>query len=68
MDMVWGEPPRFDLCGETAQFATRGFDRDALNYFYRALIATAFAAIAFGEQELASKVKIRALALETEMN
>lgn len=68
MDMVWGEPPRFDLCGETAQFATRGFDRDALNYFYRALIDTAIAATAFGEQKLVSDVKTCALTLENEMN
>ena len=68
MDMVWGEPPRFDLCGETAQIATRGFDRDALNYFYRALIGTAIAAIAFGEQKLASEMEICARTLEKEMN
>ena len=68
MDMVWGEPPRFDLCGETAQFATRGFDRDGLNYFYRALIDTAIAAIAFGERKLVSDMQTCAGALDKEMN
>lgn len=68
MDMVWGEPPRFDVCGETAQFATRGFDRDALNYFYRALLGTILAAIAFGEQKLASELQICKGTLEKEMD
>jgi hypothetical protein len=68
MDMVWGEPPRFDVCGETAQLATRGYDRDALNYFYRALISTAVAAIAFGEHKLVSELEACKGALEKEMN
>jgi len=64
MDMVWGEPPRFDVRGETGRLSARGFDHDALNYFYRALVATGFAAKAFGDEDLFDKIYGSARAFE----
>lgn len=64
MDMVWGEPPRFDVRGETESLSTRGYDHDALNYFYRALVATGFAAKAFGDENLLDEICASVRALE----
>ena len=50
MDMYGGSPAQFDICGESKIFRTPTHERDALNYFYRSLLAMAIAAKAFGDE------------------
>lgn len=53
MDMVYGESsPHFDLSGASRRLWGEGHANDALNYFLRALFSMAFAAKAFGDEEL----------------
>jgi hypothetical protein len=63
MDMCYGNPPRFDLTGETKRFRPERAE-DALNYVLRSLFAMAFAANAFGEDELGEEIRAEARSIE----
>jgi hypothetical protein len=52
MDMYGGTPPRFDVKGEFKFYRLEEHADDALNYFFRALHSMAFAAKAFGDEEM----------------
>jgi len=52
MDMYGGDPPRFDVKGELKSYRMQEHADDALNYFFRALHSMAFAARAFGDDEM----------------
>jgi hypothetical protein len=56
MDMYLGHPPKFDISGEYAVLRFDLHASDAQNYFYRALVSMAFAAKAFGDEVLFSRV------------
>jgi hypothetical protein len=64
MDMHGGLPPQFDVNGASKPFRCAVFERDALNYFYRAVLTMAFAGMAFGDENVISSM--RALASEIE--
>jgi hypothetical protein len=68
MDMYGGMPPRFDVSGEFRSVRRREFANDAMNYFYRALVAMAFAAKAFGDEDLFQKMRAEAAAFEVRMD
>jgi hypothetical protein len=68
MDMCGGKPPRFDVSGEFRNVRHREFADDAMNYFYRALVAMAFAAKAFGDEDLFQKMRTDAATFEVRMN
>jgi hypothetical protein len=67
MDMYGGNPPRFDVSGEFRHFRGTEHADDALNYFLRAVFAMAFAAMAFGDQELFSSMRAHAAKIEAGM-
>ena len=67
MDMCYGHPARFDVSGETKSFRAGEHADDALNYFLRALFAMAFAAKAFGEEELFASMRDAASRIEVWM-
>jgi hypothetical protein len=67
MDMYGGMPPRFDVSGEFRNIRRREFADDAMNYFYRALVAMAFAAKAFGDEGLFQKMRADAATFEARM-
>jgi hypothetical protein len=52
MDMYGGMPPRFDVKGDFRSYRMQEHADDALNYFFRALHLMAFAAKAFGDEEM----------------
>jgi hypothetical protein len=67
MDMYGGMPPRFDVSGAFKKFRYAEHERDALNYFYRPILAMAFAAKAFGDEDLGSSMRGLASEIETAM-
>jgi hypothetical protein len=67
MDMYGGTPPRFDISGEFRSLRGEEHADDALNYFLRALFSMAFAAKAFGDEELFLEMRARAAKLEAIM-
>jgi hypothetical protein len=67
MDMCGGLPPRFDVSGELRNFRAAEHERDALNYFYRALLTMALAAKALGDEALFSKMQTSAAEVEAAM-
>jgi hypothetical protein len=67
MDMYGGAPPRFDVSGEFRNLRRGEHTDDALNYFLRALFSMAFAAKAFGDEELFSEMRGKAAELEARM-
>jgi hypothetical protein len=67
MDMYGGMPPRFDLSGEFRNVRHQEFADDAMNYFYRALVAMAFASNAFGDDDLFQKMRTEAATFEARM-
>jgi len=56
MELYFGNPPRFHLSGETDSPFYEDHSEDLLNYYYRSILAFAFAAKAFGEESLFKKV------------
>jgi hypothetical protein len=64
MDMCGGIPPRFDINGAFKNFRYAEHARDALNYFYRSILAMAIAAKAFQDESLFASM--RALAADIE--
>jgi hypothetical protein len=67
MDMYGGIPPRFDVNGASKNFRYAEHAQDALNYFYRAVLAMAIAAKAFGDEDLFSSIRALAAEIETGM-
>jgi len=67
MDMYGGLPGRFDVSGEFRDIRNQEHADDALNYFFRALASMAFAAKAFGEEDLFSELRMAAGALQDRM-
>jgi hypothetical protein len=67
MDMYGGLPPRFDVSGDFRSLRGEEHADDALNYFLRALFSMAFAAKAFGDEELFSEMRAEAAKLEARM-
>jgi hypothetical protein len=57
-----------DVSGEFRNVRRREFADDAMNYFYRALVAMAFAAKAFADDELFQKMYTEAATFEARMN
>lgn len=52
MELYYGAPPSFHLAGGTDSPFFEDHAADLLNYYYRAILSFAFAAKAFGEEEL----------------
>ncbi len=52
MDMCFGNMAKFDIGGQCRTLRRAEFERDAMNYFYRATMAMAAAAKAFGDELL----------------
>jgi hypothetical protein len=67
MDMCAGNPARFDINGASAPFRTEEHADDALNYFYRSLVAMCYAAKAFGDEDLFSEIYKATTSLEAKM-
>jgi hypothetical protein len=67
MDMYGGVPPRFDVNGAFKNFRYAEHARDALNYFYRAVLTMAIAARAFQDEGLCSSMRALAAEIETGM-
>lgn len=67
MDMYGGIPPRFDVSGESRSLRSGVHADDALNYFLRALFSMAFAAKAFGDEQLFSEINAKAGEIELVM-
>lgn len=57
MELYYGDPPYFHLAGGTDSPFYEYHTDDLLNYFYRAILSFAFAAKAFGEDELFQKIR-----------
>lgn len=57
MDMYGGNPPRFHVRGMRNSPRQREHRADLWNYFYRSILAFAFAAKAFGDEDLLSSVR-----------
>lgn len=67
MDMYGGINPRFDVTGESKHLRGGEHADDALNYFLRGLFAMAFAAKAFGDEELFLEMRATSANLEKNM-
>lgn len=67
MDMYGGMPSRFDVKGEFKSYRMEEHADDALNYFFRALHSMAFAAKAFGDEEMFAELHERIRELDSEM-
>ncbi len=67
MDMYGGIPTRFDVKGEFKSYRTEEHADDALNYFFRALHSMAFAAKAFGDEEMFADIHGTIRELEPKM-
>jgi len=59
MDMYGGDPPRFHLAGMLGTPRVEGAEQDLWNYVFRGLLALAFAAAAFGEDDLFEELRRR---------
>jgi hypothetical protein len=67
MDMYGGMPPRFDVSGASKNVRYAAHARDALNYFYRGVLAMAIAAKAFEDDALFSSMRALAGNIEAGM-
>ena len=67
MDMCAGHVARFDVNGECRTLRRVEFERDAMNYFYRGILAMAIAAKAFGDDELFASLLPEAERFESQM-
>jgi len=67
MDMCVGNPPTFDVNGATRMRRREEHERDAKNYFYRALVAVTHAAKALGDESLCATLAKHASAFYDEM-
>jgi hypothetical protein len=67
MDMYGGWSPGFDINGENRTLRAEEAANDALNYFLRALFSIAYAAKAFGDEELFLEMRAEADKLEARM-
>jgi hypothetical protein len=56
MELYFGNPPRFHLSGGTDSPFYEDHLDDLLNYYYRSILAFAFAAKAFGEEDLFTRI------------
>jgi len=52
MELYFGNPPKFHLCGAQSSPLYKDHVDDLLNYFYRAVLAVAFSAKAFGNEDI----------------
>jgi hypothetical protein len=66
--MYGGLPPQFDVNGASKPFRYAAFERDALNYFYRAVLTMALAGRAFGDESIFSSMRALASEVETGMH
>jgi len=57
MDMYGGNPPKFHVAGMLGTPRVNEHRDDLWNYFYRGIIAFAFAAMAFGDEVLVSSIR-----------
>jgi len=57
MDMYGGNPPKFHVAGLLGTPRIDEHRNDLWNYFYRGIIAFAFAAMAFGDEALVSSIR-----------
>jgi hypothetical protein len=57
MELYYGDPPYFHLAGGVDSPFYEDHMGDLLNYYYRAIHSFAFAAKAFGEEELFAKIR-----------
>lgn len=57
MELYYGDPPYFHLAGGIDSPFHQDHVDDLLNYYYRAILSFAFAAKAFGEEELFEKIR-----------
>jgi hypothetical protein len=60
MDMCAGHAPLFDISGQHKTFRRPTFERDAMNYFFRGILAMGIAARAFGDDELFELMRVEA--------
>jgi hypothetical protein len=67
MDMYGGLPAQFDVSGKFRNWRAPSQERDALNYFYRAVLAMAAAAKAFSDDELFTTIRAWASDLDAAM-
>ncbi len=67
MDMYGGLPAQFDVNGKSRNFRAPSQERDALNLFYRAVLAMAVAANAFGDNALLTTMRAWAAELDAAM-
>ncbi len=56
MEMYVGDPPRFHVSGMLGTFKVEEHRADLWNYFYRGILAFAFAAKAFGDEALLASI------------
>ncbi|MFC1895151.1 hypothetical protein ACFL0Q_00600 [Thermodesulfobacteriota bacterium] len=56
MELYFGDPPRFQLSGGIESPFYKDHIEDMLNYFYRSMLSFAFAAKAFSEEALFTRV------------
>ena len=56
MELFFGNPPQFHLLGGDDSPFYQDHSEDLLNYYYRSLLAFAFASKAFGEETLFKKI------------
>ena len=57
MELYFGDPPQFHLSGGTDSPFYENHLEDLLNYYYRSILSFAFAAKAFGEEALFTRVR-----------
>lgn len=57
MELYYGNPPYFHLSGGIDSPFYEDHAEDLLNYYYRAILSFAFAAKAFGEEELFEEIR-----------
>ena len=57
MELYYGVPPRFHLSGGTDSPFYEDHLEDLLNYYYRGILSFAFAAKAFGEENLFKRIR-----------
>lgn len=57
MELYFGDPPYFHLAGGIDSPFYKDHVGDLLNYYYRAILAFAFTAKAFGEEELFARIR-----------
>ncbi len=58
MELYYGSPPRFHLQGSKSSPLYRDHVDDLLNHFYRGILAFAFAAKAFGDDDMFNEMHI----------